>query len=159
MAVRPLRPRPRERPRLQPADLDLQLADHDETALFGWFLACFLAGKRIRQCVALRAWAVLYHDHGCRTAAQLGTCSHGQLVRWLGEGGYRRYDQSTATLLLQLCDRLAQEYGGGILAVRAASSDRAGFERRLLAFGGVGPVTLRIFMEAAAPVLFGQAPG
>lgn len=157
--MRPLTPRLPVRPRLQPADLGLQLADHDESALFGWFLACFLAGKRIRQGVALRTWAVIYRDHGCRTAAQLGVRSHGQLVRWLGEGGYRRYDQSTATLLRQFCDTLQQQYGGGILGVRAASSDRAGFERRLLAFGGVGPVTLRIFMEAAAPVLFGQAPG
>lgn len=154
MAVRPLKPRTRARPRLQPADLGLQLRDDDEAALFGWFLASFLAGKRISQAAAVRTWSVIYRDHGCDTATRLCACSHGQMVRMLGEGGYRRYDQSTATLLHQLCRRLEQDYGGRILAVWETSRGRGEFEQRLLAFRGVGPVSLRIFMDHAAPVLF-----
>lgn len=145
---------PEVRRQLQPADLGLQLRADDEAGLFGWFLASFLAGKRISQGVAARTWEVMVRGHGCDTPARLCARSHGELVRMLGEGGYRRYDQSAATMLRQLCHDLRQDYGGGILGVLAASGDRADFERRLLAFRGVGPVTLRIFMEQAGPVLF-----
>ena len=139
---------------LLPAELGLQLRPGDEAAAFGWFLASFLAGKRIGQGVAARTWQVIVRGHGCTTAARLCASSHGQLVRMLGEGGYRRYDQSTATMLRQLCDALQRDYDGRILGVLEASTDRADFERRLLAFRGVGPVTLRIFMKQAGPVLF-----
>ncbi|WP_254063392.1 hypothetical protein [Rhodanobacter sp. L36] len=46
------------------------------------------------------------------------------------------------------------EYHGRVLYIADAAESRAEFERRLLAFKGFGPVTLRIFMREAQPVLF-----
>ncbi len=144
------------RRQLIPRDLGFEVRPGDEGSLFKWFLASFLFGNRISQAIAARAWRVIVHEHGCDTPARIAACSHAQLVRMLGEGGYRRYDESTATRLSLLCGSLAADDGGGILAIAAAADDREDFERRLLAFKGVGPVTLSIFMREAGPALFGQ---
>ncbi|RRN78236.1 DNA methylase [Pseudoxanthomonas sp. SGD-10] len=141
---------------LLPRDLGFEVRLGDEASLFAWFLAAFLFGNRISHAAAARTWQVIVREHGCDTPARLCACSHAQLVRMLGEGGYRRYDESTASRLAQLCRTLLDDYGGGILGVHAAAGDRAEFERRLLEFRGVGPVTLRIFMREAGPALFGE---
>lgn len=79
------------------ADLGLTLAVDDEPALFGWFLASYLFGKRISQGIAAQAWTVLYRQYGRDTPRKLLNLSRQQLVGYLGEGHYRRYDESTAT--------------------------------------------------------------
>ncbi|MEP7098811.1 MAG: hypothetical protein ABI748_14215 [Dokdonella sp.] len=65
-----------------------------------------------------------------------------------------RYDESTAERLKLLCTKLIEEYHGRVPGICEASESRAEFERRLLHFKGIGPVTVRIFMREAAPVLF-----
>lgn len=142
------------RGRLSPSDLGFELRAGDEAALFKWFLASFLSGNRISQTIAAQTWRVLVETHGRDTPRKLCNCSHADLVRMLGEGGYRRYDESTAARLSLLCRTLVDDYGGRILGIADAAMDRADLERRLLAFKGVGPVTLRIFMREAGPVLF-----
>lgn len=145
------------RRQLIPRDLGFEVRPGDEGSLFKWFLASFLFGNRISQAIAARAWHVIVHEHGCDTPARLCASSHAQLVHMLGEGGYRRYDDSTATRLSLLCRSLVDDYGGRILGIAAAASEREDFERRLLSFKGVGPVTLAIFMREAGPALFGEA--
>lgn len=141
---------------LTPGDLGFELRPGDEAALFKWLLASFLFGNRIAQTVAARTWRVLVDTHGLDTPRKLCTCSHAQLVRMLGEGGYRRYDESTARRLSLLCRTLIDDYGGRVLGIADAARDRADFERRVLAFKGVGPVTLGIFMREAADTLSGS---
>lgn len=138
-------------------DLGFEIPPGDERGLFCWLLASFLFGKRIAQSNAAATWRLLVEDHGLDSAARLCACGHARLVRLLGEGGYRRYDISTATRLLQLCARLHEHYGGRVTGIAGASADRADFERRLLEFNGVGPMTLAIFMREAGPALFGDA--
>src|SRR5690606_4598952 len=139
-------------------DLGFEVRPEDEASLFKWFLASFLFGNRISQDIAAATWRVLVEVHGCDSPRKLCDCSHARLVRMLGEGGYRRYDESMATRLSLLCHTLVELYDGRILGIaEAAGADRAEFERRLLAFKGVGPVTLGIFMREAGPVLFGDA--
>jgi len=139
---------------LAPQDLGFELRKSDETSLFKWFLASFLSGNRIAQATAARTWRVLVQTHGIDSPRALCACSHAALVRMLGEGGYRRYDQSTAQRLAALCRGLIDDYDGRILGIAEAATDRADFERRLLAFKGVGPVTLRIFLDEAGALLF-----
>ena len=141
------------------ADLGIQVRADDERSLFKWLLASFLFGKRIGQKVAAATWRVLVEVHGLDTPHKLCRCSHGQLVRMLGEGGYTRYDESTADRLSMLCGVLMEQYHGRVLGILEAAADRADFERRLLRFKGIGPVTLDIFMREAGPVLFGSADG
>ncbi|MBS7458084.1 DNA methylase [Coralloluteibacterium stylophorae] len=140
--------------KISAADLGIHVRKGDEASLFRWFVASFLFGKRIGQKIAAETWHVLVEKHGRDTPQKLCNCSHAELVRILGEGGYVRYDESTANRLSELCRLLIDEYGGSIHGLYEASDGRADFERRLRRFKGVGPVTVRIFMREAKPVLF-----
>lgn len=136
------------------ADLGITVRKDDEDSLFKWLLASFLFGKRIGQKIAAQTWRVLVEQHGRDTPRKLCNCTHAELVRMLGEGGYARYDESTARRLTQLCTTLIEKYHGGVPGIVDASESRAGFERLLRQFKGVGPVTVRIFMREAGPELF-----
>lgn len=141
-------------PYLSAADLGIHVQADDEQSLFKWLLASFLFGKRIGQNVAAATWRVLVEVHGQDTPRKLCRCTHAQLVRMLGEGGYARYDHSTADRLSMLCRMLMQHYDGRVLGIAEAAASREDFERRLLQFKGIGPVTVGIFMREAGPALF-----
>lgn len=136
------------------SDLGIDLQPGAEPALFCWLIASFLMGKRIQADIAARAYRVIVQQHGRDTPRKLAACSHRELVRMLGEAHYVRYDESTAQRLSSLCQALLDEYSGRVGEIRAASLDRKAFEQRLLAFAGVGPKTVEIFMRDAAAVLF-----
>ncbi|MEP6897715.1 MAG: DNA methylase [Rhodanobacter sp.] len=136
------------------ADLDIEVSNHDHDSLFQWLLASFLFGKRISQKIAAATWHVLVRTHGRDTPRKLCNCTYAQLVKMLVEGGYARYDESTATRLSLLCRTLLDEYGGSVQGIVEASKSSVEFARRLRGFKGIGPVTVRIFMREAGPVLF-----
>lgn len=121
---------------------------------FKWLLASFLMGKRIQADIAVEAYRVLVEKHGRDTPRKLGHCTHTQLAAMLGEAHYVRYDESTATRLSALAQKLEAEYGGSVSLMRDASVDRHDFEKRLQAFEGIGPKTVEIFMREAGRVLF-----
>ena len=135
-------------------DLNIHLGKGDEQALFKWLIASFLMGKRIRSGIAADAYKVIVDKHQRDTPRKLAGCTHRELVKMLDEGGYARYDESTAARLLKLSKKLNEEYGGKILNLRKASEDRVDFEKRLAAFEGIGPKTIEIFLRDAREVLF-----
>jgi len=135
-------------------DLNIHLDTDGEHELFRWLIASFLMGKRIRAQIAAEAYKVIIVKHQRDTPRKLAACTHGELVKMLGEGGYARYDESTAERLLKLSKKLNEEYGGMLLNIRDSSDDRADFERRLADFEGIGPKTIEIFMRDARQVLF-----
>ena len=136
------------------ADLNIHLDKDGEQALFKWLIASFLMGKRIRSGIAAEAYKVIIDKHQRDTPRKRAACTHGELVRMLGEGGYARYDESTAERLLKLSRKLNEEYGGKIMSIRQASEDRAAFEKQLAGFEGIGPKTVEIFMRDALKILF-----
>lgn len=135
-------------------DLNIDLQNASETGLFQWLLASFLMGKRIQAQIACRAYRVIVEHKGRDTPRKLASCTHRELVGMLGQAHYVRYDESTAERLLALASKLNEEYGGKLLNVHEASEGRADFEKRLLAFDGVGPKTVEIFMREAGRVLY-----
>jgi hypothetical protein len=139
------------------ADLGIRVRADDEESLFKWLLASFLFGKRISQTVAAATWRVLVEMHGLDTPRKVCGCTHARLVRMLGEGGYARYDHSTAERLTLLCRTLQEQYQGRVLGMVEAAGSREDFERRLRLFKGIGPVTVGIFMREAGSVLFPPA--
>ena len=80
-------------------DLGITLDAKDECALFKWFVASFLMGKRIQAPIAAKAYHLLVNEHGCDSPDLLARLSHRQLVAILGKAHYVRYDESTATRL------------------------------------------------------------
>lgn len=135
-------------------ELGIDIVRGGENALFKWLLASFLMGKRIRAQAAVQTYHVIVDRHGCDTPGKLAAYTHRERVRMLGEGGYARYDESTAARLLALANKLMDEYGGTVSAMVTASADRREFERRLQDFNGIGPKTAEIFMGEAGRVLF-----
>jgi endonuclease III len=138
-----------QRPPLTARDLGIDIRPGDEPALFKWFIASFLFGKRVQQAVAARAYHVLVDEHGLDSPDKICRHSWQDLVKLLDEGHYVRYDESTADRLLQACRKLREEYGGSIGRLHDASTGPADLERRLLDFKGVGPKTVQIFLREA----------
>ncbi len=71
----------------------------------------------------------------------------------LGRGGYRRYDESTASRLAEMAERVLDEYGGDLRALHPESP--AGVEDLrdgLIAFTGIGLVGADIFCREVQAV-------
>ena len=135
-------------------DLQIDLTGANEAGLFKWLLASFLMGKRIQATIAAEAYRVIVDRHQRDTPRKLSHCTHRELVAMLGEAHYVRYDETTATRLLHLAQKLNEEYAGKVSRVVEASANRQAFQQRLLAFEGIGPKTVEIFMREAGRVLF-----
>lgn len=92
-------------------------------------------------------------EKGIDTPQKIAAQSWQQLVGLLGEGHYRRYDESTAHNLLDMSRALLRDYHGNLLNMYDGCSDEKEFVKRLQKFKGVGPKTAEIFMREARPVL------
>ena len=125
-----------------------------EAELFKWFVASFLFGKRIQRDIAAEAYRVLVERNQLDTPDRLRRSGHRRLVQLLGQARYVRYDESTAARLLKLGDKLLTEYDGRLGRLRELGETHDGVEKRLLAFEGVGPKTVEIFLREAARVWF-----
>ena len=124
--------------------IDLRKGD---PAYFKWFLAAFLYAKPIREEVATKTYKI-FESHGLTTPAAIERAGWDELVRLLGEGGYRRYDESTADRLLVIADHLQKEYDSKLSKLYEASKDSRDLERRLMELGkGIGPVTVEVFLR------------
>lgn len=135
------------------ADLGIAVTGSSSHGLFKWLLASFLIGKRIRSTVAIEAYRTLVERHGLDTPEKLAGCSHRDLVRFLGQAGYARYDESTARRLHALGTRLSLELNAQLASMREGQMDSSAFQKWLLSFEGIGPKTVEIFMrEAATPL-------
>jgi endonuclease III len=125
--------------------LGIDLDSQKEQELFKWFLASILFGKRISEKIAIKT----YHEfikHGVTTPDKILETGWDGLVRILDEGGYVRYDFSTATRLLDIAKMLKEKYGG-LIELYKAAADTRDLERRLQEFKGIGPVTTNIFLR------------
>lgn len=90
---------------------------------------------------------------GFRTPATMRDSTWQQRVDALGRGGYRRYDERTATQLGELADAVLERYGGDLRRLRDESAD---IEHDLQQFKGIGPVGAAVFcreVQGAWPVL------
>ena len=85
--------------------LGIDLASKNDEELFKWFLACLLFGKPIQTEIAERAWRVLIDAHLTSPAA-VSRVGWDKLVSLLDRAHYVRYDFSTATKLLEVCQEL-----------------------------------------------------
>jgi len=125
--------------------LGIDLESNKEQELFKWFLASILFGKRISEKIATKTYKE-FVKNGVITPDKLLETGWDSLVRILDEGGYVRYDFSTATRLLDIAKALKEKYGG-LIELYEASNDSRELERRLQEFKGIGPVTTNIFLR------------
>jgi hypothetical protein len=132
--------------------LGIDLSSRKEQHLFKWFLACLLFGKPIQQEIAERAYVQLV-SAGLESPDQVLRAGWDELVRLLDAAHYVRYDFSTATKLLEVCEELKQRYSTLTNLVRQANTPSQ-LSARLRQFKHIGPVTARIFVREVAPVWY-----
>ncbi|GGU75805.1 endonuclease [Streptomyces albospinus] len=106
-----------------------------------------LLSARVRASVAVAAARALF-GAGLRTPRRMADAPWQQRVDALGEGGYRRYDESTATRLGEGAVLLLDRYGGDLRRMRdAAGGDTAALRGALQELPGIGPAGSGIFVR------------
>lgn len=141
------------KPKLTAEFLNLHPRQLNERDLFCWLIASFLSGKRIQQAVAQSAYRVIVEVHHVDGVGKLAACSHRQLVSMRGQGRYARYDESTATRLTALSQKLIAQYDGRVSELVRSGLAANDLAKRLQEFDGIGPKTAEIFLRELDPVI------
>jgi len=124
-------------------DLGIDLTE--PAGRFKWFLASILFGARISEKIAANTYKT-FEWHGIDSMEKIIAAGWDELVKILDEGGYVRYDFSTATKLLEIVQTLKDKYGS-LENLYSQSSDTKDLVRRLQEFKGIGAVTAQIFLR------------
>ena len=132
-------------------ELGIDLARESDAAYFRWFLASLLFGARISETTAKKTFRA-FMRHSLTTPKKIIAAGWDFLVYpVMREGGYVRYDGRKSTQILHDCEQLIADYGGRLSRLHDAARDARDLEQRLLAFYGVGPVTMNIFLRELRP--------
>ncbi|MFI2367832.1 endonuclease [Streptomyces sp. NPDC018833] len=114
-------------------------------------LTCLLSA-RIRSSAAVASAREL-SGAGMRSARAMADASWQDRVDALGRGGYRRYDESTATQLGKAAELVIDKYGGDLRRMREEAGRDAGELRKLLReVPGLGPAGVEIFLREVQSV-------
>ncbi|MEU4464748.1 endonuclease [Streptomyces sp. NPDC024017] len=126
--------------------------------LYRLLVLSHLLSARIRGSIAL-ATARALHEAGLRDPRRMAQASWQQRVDALGRGGYRRYDERTATQLGDAAELLSERWGGDLRRLRREADGNISELRRLLQeFPGIGPAGADIFLREAQGVWPEAAP-
>lgn len=127
--------------------LGIDLHRGSSREIFQWFLASKLYGARISLEIATRTYQEFIR-HQLGNPRRILEAGWDKLVDVLDRGGYVRYDFSTASRLLAICENLMNQFSGDMNRIHEKAGDQADLERSLRELGkGVGPVTIQIFLR------------
>ncbi len=140
-----------EKTRLYSEELGIDLGKGDDGQYFRWFLASLLFGGHIAETIARETYEA-FCRHRLTTPRQILAAGWDFLVNpIMREGGYVRYDFSKSDQILRDCQMLIDRYGGSLSRLHEEAESPRDLEARLLAFYGVGPVTMNIFLRELRP--------
>ena len=126
--------------------------------LYRLLVLALLLSARIRASVAVAAARELYAA-GLRDPRRMAAAEWQQRVDALGRGGYRRYDERTATQLGDGAELLTERYRGDLRRLHEAAGGDTGELRRLLQeVPGIGPAGADIFLREVQRVWPDIAP-
>ncbi|MEU0894365.1 endonuclease [Streptomyces massasporeus] len=126
--------------------------------LYRLLVLSHLLSARIRGSIAL-ATARALHEAGLRDPRRMAQASWQERVDALGRGGYRRYDERTATQLGEAAELLNDRWGGDLRRLRREADGEVPELCRLLQeFPGMGPAGAGIFLREAQGVWPEAAP-
>ncbi|MYS53760.1 endonuclease [Streptomyces sp. SID6013] len=126
--------------------------------LYRLLILAHLLSARIGAPIAVAAARAL-SEAGLRDPRRMAGADWQQRVDALGRGGYRRYDERTATQLGEGAELLTERWGGDLRKLRDEADGEVSDERRLLQeFPGVGPTGADIFLREAQSVWPEAAP-
>lgn len=124
----------------------IELAD-EPAPLFRLLVLSQLLSARIGAGIAVAAAGELT-EAGWTTPQKMRDAARPRVIAALGRGGYRRYDERTATQLREMAELVLDRYGGDLrrLAADAAGDvDRAA--RLVEAVKGIGPTGSAVFLR------------
>ncbi|MCI3270515.1 endonuclease [Streptomyces cylindrosporus] len=132
--------------------------------LYRLLVLALLLSARIRGSIAVDTARELYRA-GLRDPRRMAQADWQARVDALGRGGYRRYDERTATQLGDGAELLSERWGGDLRRMRKeADGDVSALRRLLQKVPGMGPAGADIFLREAqrvwpevAPYLDGKA--
>ncbi|MFB7504188.1 endonuclease [Streptomyces broussonetiae] len=110
--------------------------------LYQTLVLAVLLSARIRADTAVAAARALF-DVGMRDPRSMAKASWQHRVDALGEGGYRRYDERTSTMLGEGAELLLDRWGGDLRRLREERDVR----KALLDIPGIGPTGADIFLR------------
>ena len=132
--------------------LGIDLSKGESTEIFKWFLASKLFGARIGTNIAIKTYRE-FERCGVLSPEKILETGWDGLVRILDDGGYVRYDFSTATKLLEIMKDLKKFYHGDLNELHEMVDDEDDLEDLLKGLGrGIGDVTVNIFLRELRPV-------
>lgn len=113
---------------------------------FKWFIASMLFAKRISSKIAIKTFRI-FVERGLTNPKAILDAGWDFIVEVLDEGGYVRYDFSTATNIIENMKFLMEKYHGDIDNVNEYAFDERDLEARLMEFRGFGPTAINIFLR------------
>jgi hypothetical protein len=126
--------------------------------LYRLLVLALLLSARIRGSIAL-ATARELSRAGLRDPRRTAEAGWQERVDALGRGGYRRYDERTATQLGEGAELLTERWGGDLRRMREEADGDVGELRRLLQeIPGIGPAGADIFLREVQRVWPEVAP-
>jgi endonuclease III len=126
--------------------------------LYQLLVLATLLSARISGSVAVAAARELFAD-GYRSPRAMLAASWQDRVDALGRGHYRRYDESTATMLGDGAQRCLDRWRGDLRRLHGeAHGDAGGLRKLLTEFPGIGPTGADIFLREVQSVWRDIAP-
>jgi endonuclease III len=124
----------------------IALAD-EPGPLFQLLVLAQLLSARIGAGVAVATARQLFAA-GWTTPAQLRAAGRGAVVSALGRGGYRRYDERTATQLREMATLVLDRYAGDLRGLAEAAGGDPGRAAQLVQeVKGIGPTGAAVFLR------------
>lgn len=115
--------------------------------LFQLLTLCMLASKPIDAAIATRASSELFRI-GLRTPAAVLDAKRSDMIDAFGRARYVRYDESSATRLVDIAAAVRDDYGGDLRRLAERSNkDAVATARRLKQFKGIGDTGADIFLR------------
>ncbi len=126
--------------------LGIKLKGGKDNEIFKWFIASILFGARINETIAVNTYKA-FEKNNLLNFKSMRKASWNRLVHVLDDGGYVRYDESTASNLIVCVKLLERKYKGKISNIHKTAKDNKDLEERLQEFKGIGPTTVNIFLR------------
>lgn len=120
--------------------------------LFQLLVLCMLASKPIDAAIAMRAAHELFKS-GLRTPKAVLAADRQTMISAFGRAHYVRYDESSATRLTDMAERVRDDYSGDLRGIAERSGhDVAAAKRMLKEFKGIGDTGADIYLREVQDV-------
>ena len=133
------------------AEADIKLEDKP-MPLFQLLVLCMLASKPIDASIAMGAARELFKA-GLRTPRAVLEADRQTMIDAFGRASYARYDESSATRLTEMAEKVRDEYSGDLRELAGRSEHDAAAAKRLLkTFKGIGDTGADVYLREVQDV-------